>query len=313
MKGGARAHTNVDRPVDDVRDLRGSDDVGLFASEEPTLFCVDGNNLLWRAAHGQRAPYMADDGRDLTPLFRFFTKLRQILGTYGLFAECIVSFDGSDAWAERLEVDATYKSNRSYEDKDLSFMGWLPEIKAALGAAGITVIEIATCEADDVIATLVRQVSPRRVRILSTDRDYYQLVSETTTVISPRETPPLVTAADIEQRYGIPPTRWLDMRTLAGDTSDGIPGLQGIGPKKAVAMLADCSLEELKARGEPLIVQRWDDLMRWRELMRPRDDVDLGVTPTGKPTPKLPSVNAICEELGLVKPRPRPKPRARRR
>src|SRR5438128_1568309 len=80
-----------------------------------TLFLVDGNNLLWRAAHGWRAPFDADDGRDLTPLFRFITLLRRALGTYGVFAECIVCLDGADAWSDRLDVDASYKSNRSYE------------------------------------------------------------------------------------------------------------------------------------------------------------------------------------------------------
>ena len=85
IKGGARAHSRIDRVVR----LDGSHetaDVGLFEQLPPTLFLVDGNNLLWRAAHGPRAPFLATDGRDLTPLFRFVTLLRRALGTYGLFA-----------------------------------------------------------------------------------------------------------------------------------------------------------------------------------------------------------------------------------
>src|SRR5438132_7756654 len=142
-RGGARAHVNIDRVVAPARPemLHGSKDVGLFAQLPPTLFLVDGNNLLWRAAHGWPAPFAAVDGRDLTPLFRFISLLRRALGTYGLFAECIVCFDGSEAWSERLDLDASYKGNRRYESADLSFMGWLPEIRAALDCAGVATLE----------------------------------------------------------------------------------------------------------------------------------------------------------------------------
>ena len=135
-RGGARAHVHVDRKVAAVPDaLRGKRDGGLFDDVPTPLFLVDGGNLLWRAAHSHPAPFPAADGRDLTPLFRFITKLRQAVGTYGVFAECIVCFDGADAWSERVELDATYKGNREYESKDLAFMGWLPEIRAALDLA----------------------------------------------------------------------------------------------------------------------------------------------------------------------------------
>ncbi|MGH2759666.1 MAG: hypothetical protein ACRDKJ_08880, partial [Actinomycetota bacterium] len=85
VRGGARAHAKIDRTVvpEHPEALRGSSDVGLFDEIQPTLFLVDGNNLLWRAAHGHRAPFDASDGRDLTPLFRFIAKLRRTLGTYG--------------------------------------------------------------------------------------------------------------------------------------------------------------------------------------------------------------------------------------
>src|SRR3954454_5751274 len=117
LRGGARAHAKIDRTVEtrDATGLRGSNHAGLVGELATPLFLVDGNNLLWRAAHGYRAPFAATDGRDLTPLFRFITLLRRALGTFGLFAECVVCFDGADAWAERLDMDPTYKGNRSYE------------------------------------------------------------------------------------------------------------------------------------------------------------------------------------------------------
>ena len=238
-RGGARAHVHVDRKVAAVPDaLRGKRDGGLFDDVPTPLFLVDGGNLLWRAAHSHPAPFPAVDGRDLTPLFRFITKLRQAIGTYGVFAECIVCFDGADAWSERVELDATYKGNREYESKDLAFMGWLPEIRAALDLAGVANIEIADSEADDVIATLVTR-GGRPARILSTDRDYFQLISATTSVINPKSRPALVDAAAVEAQYGVTPAQWCDVRALAGDPSDGIPGVPGIGMTRAAALLKD--------------------------------------------------------------------------
>ena len=297
LRGGARAHVRIDRTVATPHPgaLRGSADAGIFSALEPALFLVDGNNLLWRAAHGSPAPFAAADGRDLTPLFRFMTLLRRALGTYGLFAECVVCFDGADAWSGRLDLDATYKSNRNYETKDLSFMGWLPEIRAALGGAGITCLEIADSEADDVIATIAARTH-RPVRVLSTDRDYFQLIGPRTTVASRR------TLADedyVRARFGVEPRQWCDFRALTGDVSDGIPGLPGVGPARAAALLGGGkTLDDL--RHLPGISERWDDLRRWRELIRLRTDVAVPFEPAGEPTPKLPPATAVCMELGLV-------------
>jgi len=298
-RGGARAHVNIDRAVTLSRPemLHGVKDVGLFAQLPPTLFLVDGNNLLWRAAHGWPAPFVATDGRDLTPLFRFVTLLRRALGTYGLFAECVVCFDGADAWGERLDVDASYKSNRRYDDKDLSFMGWLPEIRAALDCADVVNIEAPDHEADDVIATLAARAGGRPVRILSTDRDYYQLIAEGTFVVNPRGRPVLMDEDALLAQYGVTPKQWCDFRALAGDPSDGIPGLRGIGIATAASLLRDGkTLEDIGS----LFGEQFDDVVRWRELIRLRTDLPLDFQPTGLPTPRLPAPSRVCEALGLV-------------
>lgn len=298
-RGGARAHVNIDRRVALSRPerLHGRRDGGLFDAIPPTLFLVDGNNLLWRAAHGWRAPFAADDGRDLTPLFRFITLLRRALGTHGVFAECVVCFDGADAWTERLDIDASYKSNRSYEDKDLSFMGWLPEIRATLGSAGVANIEDPAHEADDVIATLAANANGRPVRVLSTDRDYYQLIGPTVGVVNPRGKPSLIDDNSLLAQYGVTARQWCDLRALAGDPSDGIPGVPGVGMSKAALLLcAGKTLEDVRS----LIVDHFEDAVRWRELIRLRTDLPLGFAPTGTPTPRLPAPSRVCEALGLV-------------
>jgi DNA polymerase-1 len=178
-------------------------------------------------------------------------------------------------------------------------MGWLPEIRSALQCAGVQTVEVATSEADDLIATLVGQATPRRVRILSTDRDYYQLIDETTSVVNPKERPSLVTPIEVRARYGVGPQQWCDFRAIAGDPSDGIPGLPGVGMKRAAALLAgERTLDDLRQL-EP-VASRWEDVSRWRELICLRRDVDTGIAITGVASPKLPGPTAVCVELGLI-------------
>lgn len=307
ITGGARARVDGSRTVvlDRPDALRGSADVGLFADLEPSLFLVDGNNVLWRAAHAPAAPFLSRDGRVLTPVFRFFTLLRRALGTYGLFSECVVCFDGAQGWSHRLAIDGSYKSNRHYESKDVSFMAWLPEIRAALGSAGVACVEHERHEADDVIATIAAR-GGRRVRIVSTDRDYYQLVGPSVTVVNAKSRPALVDGGVVE-RHGVTPDQWCDFRALAGDASDGIPGVRGVGPKAAARLLSGgLTLEDLEETGRletsvgRRVRERWQDVARWRELIRLRTDVPISYEATRKPTPALPSPNAVCRELGLL-------------
>jgi DNA polymerase I len=298
-QGGARAHVHIDREVT-TEHLR-SAEAGLFDELDPMLFLVDGGNLLWRAAHGNPAPFQGADGRDITPLFRFLTQLRRAVGRYGLFSECVVCFDGADAWSDRLEIDATYKANRSYDDKDLSFMGWLPEIRSALATIGVACLEHPRHEADDVIGTIATRAGSRAVRILSTDRDYSQLISATTAVVNTRARPAIIDEAAVRERYLVEPSQWCDLRTLAGDPSDGIPGLSGVGMKRAAEILGGGTLDDVHhAEQMPMIAERWDELMRWRELIRLRTDVDLDWEPTGKATPRMPAASTVCAAYGLV-------------
>src|SRR5439155_17050772 len=141
---------------------------------------------------------------------------------------------------------------------------------------------------DDVIATLAAVSGDRPVRILSTDRDYYQLIGPATLVVNPRGRPALVTEAALVSQFGVAARQWCDFRALAGDPSDGIPGLPGVGMTTAAALLRDGrSIEDL--REYPEIAGRWDDVLRWRELIRLRTDVPLAFGCTGAPTAKLPS------------------------
>lgn len=97
-----------------------------------------------------------------------------------------------------------------------------------------------------------------------------------------------------------------DFRALTGDPSDGLPGVRGIGPKTAARLLEggiaidDLPLSgRLTGRAGKAILDSWEQLLAWRDLMRVNDRVPLPGLPPGRPSPQLPPAAAIVEELGL--------------
>src|SRR5438309_11894026 len=95
-RGGARAHSKVDRVVVPIRPegLRPASTASLFDDLGTPLFLDDGNKLLWRGPHGTKAAFDAADGRDLTSLFRFITEFRRAHGPYRVRARCSESLPG---------------------------------------------------------------------------------------------------------------------------------------------------------------------------------------------------------------------------
>jgi hypothetical protein len=131
-------------------------------------------------------------------------------------------------------------------------------------------------EGDDVIATLARAAvaTGRQVTCHSGDRDLYQLLDDpgVTILTLARVT---LTATDIHRRYGVLARQWPDYRALTGDPATTFPGIRGVGPKTAAALLADgAHLDDLRdsprlrnARGHT-ITRHWRQLLTWRDLIR---------------------------------------------
>ncbi len=272
----------------------------------PALALVDGHNLLWRAAFGFPAAIRSRDGTDRTAVFAFFALLRAALATLEQPAECIVCFDGEHGAARRQQADDGYKRNR--EAADLRPLLALPDVQRGLATLGVGWIELDDEEADDVIASLVRLDPARSTRIVSTDRDYLQLVTDQVRLLvtAGRGGPRLLGPAEVLDRYGVHPQQWCDFRALTGDPADHIPGVRGVGAKTAARLLAgDATLETLQASGRlagrvgQTIRDHWGRLLGWRELVRLRDQVVLPCTPSRTATPALPAPRAVLEELKL--------------
>ncbi|WP_200931469.1 5'-3' exonuclease H3TH domain-containing protein [Frankia sp. R43] len=284
------------------------------------LFLIDGHNLLFRACFGTPAEIYSRDAerRDITTEFMFFALLRKaVTAELDSWPEILVVFDGEHGSAERQASDADYKANRDTSDTARRPLEALANVKTGLDLFGITWIEIDDAEADDVIATLTAATSAERdVLILSMDQDFYQLLTDPDShgtrqpirILNTARRPGsrLIGPADVLTRYGVHPAQFADLRALSGDSSDNIPGVRGIGPKTAAALLAGgLTLEDLPASGRLIgakgaaVHAAWPQVLTWRAMIRMRHDVPLPRTPTGIATTPLPIPGDVIAQLGL--------------
>ncbi|MDY0091497.1 MAG: DNA polymerase I, partial [Candidatus Vecturithrix sp.] len=150
-----------------------------------------------------------------------------------------VSFDLA-APTFRHELFEAYKAHRPDTPDEL--IQQVPKIKAFLKAMNIPIYEMEGYEADDVLATLAKKAEQQGMKtvIVSSDKDLLQLVSENIVTLSERMGHKVVyTPEKVKEKYGITPAQMQDFLGLVGDSSDNIPGIQGIGPKTASKLLEE--------------------------------------------------------------------------
>src|SRR5213076_2257895 len=138
-----------------------------------------------------------------------------------------------------------YKANRSALPDELAPQ--LPLVRRLVAALAIPVIEERGVEADDVIGTLATRAAANGtdVVIVTGDKDFQQLVGEHVTLLDTMRDK-RIGVAEVRERYGVDPTRWIDIVGLMGDAIDNIPGIRGVGEKTAAALIQHAgSLEAL--------------------------------------------------------------------
>ena len=136
----------------------------------------------------------------------------------------------------RNEIYAEYKSNRSDAPDDL-----IPQfeyIRKSVLAFNLPSIELLNYEADDLIATYSDQIiaDGGKVTIVSSDKDLMQLYKKNIRIYDPMKNR-FINNDDIEKKFGVPPSRVIDVQALAGDSSDNVPGVPGIGVKTAAELI----------------------------------------------------------------------------
>ena len=247
------------------------------------LLLTDALNLVRRvyaAQPGEDSPERAD-GAKLSSCQSLRRALRQSRPTH-----VVAVFDGQPpTW--RHELDGDYKKNRKPMPRALSDA--LPEYREAFSELGVPSLELPKMEADDVIATLATKVSAAggHAIILSTDKNFLQLLSDLVSVrdhFGQRD----LDRAWMSNRFGVPPERFVDFLALTGDSTNGIRGVRGVGPKTAAKLIGEFgTLEDViaaAASGDSIaptlaakLVEHEEDARLAQTLMRLRTDLDVGL------------------------------------
>jgi len=197
------------------------------------LFLIDGSGFIFRAYHAL-PPLTAPDGTPVGAVYGFCNMLRQLVLDHGHHHFLVVFDAGRQTFRQRMYAE--YKAHRPPAPDDLAPQ--FPLFRDACAAFGVPSVEMADYEADDLIASYARQaaVVGFDVVIVSGDKDLMQLVTDHITIYDPlkRKT---IGANEVIERFGVIPTKVIDVMALAGDASDNIPGVAGIGVKTAAELI----------------------------------------------------------------------------
>jgi DNA polymerase I len=257
-----------------------------MTADAPQLFLIDGNSLAYRAFFALPESIGTSDGRPTNAIYGLASMLVKIIDEHHPQG-VVVAWDAG--YSGREKTYDLYKAQRKPRP-DLLREQW-PHLMPLVEAFGYTNVKVDGYEADDVIASLVKQAREQgiEVMVVTGDRDAYQLVAEGVRVMSTSrgitETK-IYDRAAVEERYGVPPELITDLMGLRGDTSDNIPGVPGVGEKTATQLLQQFgSLEGVlenvdqisgKKRKENL-TEHADDARLSKELATLQYDIDTGV------------------------------------
>jgi DNA polymerase-1 len=223
-------------------------------SDERVLI-VDGLNTYIRVFSA--VPALNDDGDHVGGVVGFLRSIAALVRQFRP-TRCVLVFDGKGGSARRKKVFSNYKANRavktkfnrhsefeSIDDEQASMKAQFARMVEYLQTLPVTLISIDHVEADDVIAYLTQETFAKseRVIISSTDRDFLQLISERVQVWSPVKKK-LYDKRALQEEYLVHPNNYLTYRTVIGDKSDNIPGVNGVALKTLVKLFPELTEEE---------------------------------------------------------------------
>ena len=203
------------------------------------LLILDGNSIVNRAFYGVRM-LNAPDGMPTNGVYGFLSILRKLLDEEKPEAVC-VAFDLKAPTFRHLRYEG-YKAQRKGMPEELAVQ--MPILKQVLDAMGILRLELEGFEADDLLGTVAAKCENNgwECRIVTGDKDSFQLISETTHVCHVKSRMGQTTTTEytpelLFEEYGFEPKCIIDLKALMGDASDNIPGVPGVGEKTAMALV----------------------------------------------------------------------------
>lgn len=283
-----------------------------MSDKRRTFAVIDGNSLMHRAFHAVPPTMNAPDGRPTNAIFGFLNMFLKMIDAFNPDG-VVVAFDKGKPRV-RMEMLPQYKAQRPPMDPDLHAQ--FPMIKELLGALNVPILQSEGWEGDDILGTMARlgEEAGCDMLLVTGDRDMYQLVTEHVNVVSTRKglsDVAIMTPESVDELYhGITPALVPDFYGLKGDTSDNIPGVPGIGPKKASALIAQYgSLDEVIAHADEVkgkmgenLRAHIDDALLSRKVATIRTDapVELDFDETSFPAFSADEVSAALGTLGIT-------------
>ena len=283
-----------------------------MSDKRRTFAVIDGNSLMHRAFHAVPPTMNAPDGRPTNAIFGFLNMFLKMIDAFNPDG-VVVAFDKGKPRV-RMEMLPQYKAQRPPMDPDLHAQ--FPMIKELLAALNVPILQSEGWEGDDILGTMARlgEQAGCDMLLVTGDRDMYQLVTEHVNVVSTRKglsDVAIMTPESVDDLYhGITPALVPDFYGLKGDTSDNIPGVPGIGPKKASALIAQygnldeviAHADEVKGKMGENLRAHIDDALLSRKVATIRTDapVELDFEATSFPAYSADEVSAALGTLGIT-------------
>jgi DNA polymerase-1 len=212
---------------------------GLSMLKKKRLFLIDGSALAYRSYFAFiRNPLINSKGENISAVFGFTNSIMKILKDENPDYIAVV-FD-TKAPTFRHEIFKDYKSTRAKMPSEM--VDQLPRIREVSEGMNLPILEVDGFEADDLMGTLAKRAKTKELEVVlvTGDKDFLQLVDEDVKVLNPKrggEEPELLDKKGVEEKFGVPPEKVVEVLALMGDASDNIPGIPGIGEKTAVELI----------------------------------------------------------------------------
>ena len=275
-------------------------------SSKETLYLIDGSSYIYRAYYAIRH-LSSPTGFPTNAIYGFIQMLLKLLKDYNPQHVAVVFDAGRTTF--RTEVYPEYKANRAAMPDDLRMQ--MEPIREVVRAFNIPTLELQGYEADDIIGALARRFADHggKVVVVTGDKDLMQIVTEHVTLLDTMKGKESG-IAEVVERFGVGPELVTDILGLAGDSSDNIPGVPGIGEKTATKLILEFgSLEQLLERAGEVKGKNGEKLREFREqalLSRRLATIDCNVplevaleTLTAR-EPDQETLNAIFKKFGFT-------------
>lgn len=275
-----------------------------------TLYLIDGYAQIFRAFYAIRNGMTSPVTGEPTHAVFGFTRMLHKIYTHFQPDYLAVALDAPGP-TFRSEMYAEYKANRPPMPEDL--VPQIPRITELLDLYGVPVLSQPGYEADDIIATVVKQVQASadqniRIKIVSRDKDLEQLLTDSVELFDVHKETTIDEVVLLDER-GIRPDQVIDLLALMGDSADNIPGVKGIGPKTAAQLLQQYGtidnlynhIDEIRGKRRENLIAARDQLPLTRSLVTLRTDADvsLDLHEAKLTSPDVKGILQVYQQLGF--------------